>query len=182
MGPLDTIGDEAIIADVEAVLRESLTNVAKHAHATQIRIHFHADNARLVLVTVIDNGIGLGHSTRRSGLANLTRRAERHRGYLDVGNSAEGGCGCNGRSTPLTRTQPIRVFILDDHELVRRGLTDLLTTTDDLIIVGEAGTAAEALRRIAAAPDVALLDARLPDGSGIDVAATSAPPTTTSAA
>ena len=71
---------------------------------------------------------------------------------------------------PLTRTQPIRVFILDDHELVRRGLTDLLTTTDDLIIVGEAGTAAEALRRIpAAAPDVALLDARLPDGSGIDV-------------
>lgn len=90
VGPLDTIGDEAIIADVEAVLRESLTNVAKHAHATQIRIHFHADNARLV-VTVIDNGIGLGHSTRRSGLANLTRRAERHRGYLDVGNSAEGG-------------------------------------------------------------------------------------------
>ena len=59
MGPLDTIGDEAIIADVEAVLRESLTNVAKHAHATQIRIHLHADNARLV-VTVIDNGIGLG--------------------------------------------------------------------------------------------------------------------------
>ena len=72
--------------------------------------------------------------------------------------------------TTLTPTQPIRVFILDDHELVRRGLTDLLTTTDDLIIVGEAGTAAEALRRIpAAALDVALLDARLLDGSGIDV-------------
>jgi len=64
----------------------------------------------------------------------------------------------------------IRVFILDDHELVRRGLTDLLTTTDDLVIVGEAATAADALHRIpAAAPDVALLDARLPDGSGIDV-------------
>jgi two-component system, NarL family, response regulator DevR len=73
-------------------------------------------------------------------------------------------------ATPVTRDRPIRVFILDDHELVRRGLTDLLTTTDDLIIVGEAGTAADALRRIpAAAPDVALLDARLPDGSGIDV-------------
>jgi DNA-binding NarL/FixJ family response regulator len=72
--------------------------------------------------------------------------------------------------TPVTRERPIRVFIVDDHELVRRGLIDLLTTTDDLIIVGEAATAGEALRRIpAAAPDVALLDARLPDGSGIDV-------------
>jgi two-component system, NarL family, response regulator DevR len=68
------------------------------------------------------------------------------------------------------RTQPIRVFILDDHELVRRGLADLLHSTKDIVIVGEAGTAAEALHRIpAAAPQVALLDARLPDGSGIDV-------------
>ena len=73
-------------------------------------------------------------------------------------------------ATPVTSDRPIRVFILDDHELVRRGLTDLLTATDDLIIVGEAATAADALRRIpAVAPDVALLDARLPDGSGIDV-------------
>jgi len=74
-------------------------------------------------------------------------------------------------SDPLVSNErPIRVFILDDHELVRRGLTDLLTTTNDMIIVGEAGTAADALHRIpAAAPDVALLDARLPDGSGIDV-------------
>ena len=70
----------------------------------------------------------------------------------------------------VTSERSIRVFILDDHELVRRGLTDLLTATDDLIIVGEAATAGDALRRIpAAAPDVALLDARLPDGSGIDV-------------
>jgi two-component system response regulator DevR len=70
----------------------------------------------------------------------------------------------------VTSHRPIRVFILDDHELVRRGLTDLLTTTNDLTIVGEAATAADALHRIpAAAPDVALLDARLPDGSGIDV-------------
>jgi two-component system, NarL family, response regulator DevR len=64
----------------------------------------------------------------------------------------------------------IRVFILDDHELVRRGLTDLLGSTSDIEVVGEAATAGEALRRIPAArPDVALLDARLPDGSGIEV-------------
>jgi two-component system, NarL family, response regulator DevR len=64
----------------------------------------------------------------------------------------------------------IRVFLLDDHELVRRGLTDLLDATPDLRIVGEAATATEALRRIPACrPNVAILDARLPDGSGIDV-------------
>jgi len=67
-------------------------------------------------------------------------------------------------------TDPIRIFLLDDHEIVRRGIADLLSATDDMVVVGEAGTAAEALRRIPAArPDVALLDGRLPDGSGIDV-------------
>ena len=91
LGPVDITSDEAIIADVEAVLRESLTNVAKHAQATQIRVFVEADTARLA-VTVIDNGIGLGEGTRRSGLANLNRRAERHGGRLDVENySSEGG-------------------------------------------------------------------------------------------
>jgi two-component system, NarL family, response regulator DevR len=65
---------------------------------------------------------------------------------------------------------PIRVFLLDDHEIVRRGIADLLSATDDIEVVGEAGTVAEALRRIPAVlPDVALLDGRLPDGSGVDV-------------
>ena len=60
--------------------------------------------------------------------------------------------------------------MLDDHEIVRRGIADLLESADDITVVGEAGTAAEALARIPAArPDVAVLDARLPDGSGIDV-------------
>jgi DNA-binding NarL/FixJ family response regulator len=67
-------------------------------------------------------------------------------------------------------TTPITVFLLDDHEIVRRGLVDLLESHDDFRVIGEAGTAAEALRRIPTlAPQVALLDARLPDGSGIDV-------------
>jgi two-component system response regulator DevR len=65
---------------------------------------------------------------------------------------------------------PITVFLLDDHEIVRRGLADLLTAADGISVVGEAATAAEAVVRIRAArPDVALLDARLPDGNGIDV-------------
>ena len=67
-------------------------------------------------------------------------------------------------------SETIRVFLLDDHEIVRRGLVDLLSSTTDLVVVGEAATAGEALRRIPAArPDVAVLDARLPDGNGIDV-------------
>ena len=90
VGPLNTISDDGIITDVEAVLRESLTNVVKHAQATHIRIRLQADKQRLDL-TVIDNGKGLGGSTRRSGLANLSRRAERHGGYLDVSNAPEGG-------------------------------------------------------------------------------------------
>lgn len=64
----------------------------------------------------------------------------------------------------------IRVFLLDDHEIVRRGTAELLGCEDDLQVVGEAATVEEALRRIPAVrPDVAILDARLPDGSGIDV-------------
>ena len=71
--------------------------------------------------------------------------------------------------TPDSADRAIRVFLLDDHEVVRRGIADVLEA-DGITIVGEAATAAEALRRIPATrPDVAILDARLPDGSGIDV-------------
>jgi DNA-binding NarL/FixJ family response regulator len=64
----------------------------------------------------------------------------------------------------------IRVFLLDDHEVVRRGIADLLTDAGEIEVVGESGLAQEATRRIPALrPDVAILDGRLPDGSGIDV-------------
>lgn len=64
----------------------------------------------------------------------------------------------------------IRVFLLDDHEIVRRGLRDLLESEEDLEVAGEAGTVEEALMRIPPTrPDIAVLDVRLPDGSGVQV-------------
>ena len=64
----------------------------------------------------------------------------------------------------------IRVFLLDDHEIVRRGLRDLLEDSGRIEVVGEAGTAAEAMSRIPPTrPDVAVLDVRLPDGDGVSV-------------
>lgn len=64
----------------------------------------------------------------------------------------------------------IRVFLLDDHEIVRRGVRDLLDTEPGITVIGEAGTATAALARIPALkPDVAVLDIRLPDGDGVTV-------------
>jgi len=64
----------------------------------------------------------------------------------------------------------IRVFLMDDHEIVRKGVRDLLEAESDIVVVGEAGTAEAALARIPAArPDVAVLDVRLPDGDGVSV-------------
>ena len=64
----------------------------------------------------------------------------------------------------------LRVFLLDDHEVVRRGVRDLLEAAGDITVVGEASTALEARQRVPAVqPDVAVLDVRLPDGNGIEV-------------
>jgi len=64
----------------------------------------------------------------------------------------------------------VRVFLLDDHEVVRRGVRELLGAEDDIEVVGEAGTAAEALARVPPCnPNVAVLDVRLPDGDGVEV-------------
>ncbi|MEW1581044.1 response regulator transcription factor [Streptomyces microflavus] len=75
----------------------------------------------------------------------------------------DNGAGPDGK-------EPVTVFLLDDHEVVRRGVHDLLDGEPDMTVVGEAGTAAQALARIPALrPRVAVLDVRLPDGDGVAV-------------
>jgi two-component system response regulator DevR len=71
---------------------------------------------------------------------------------------------------PTEQPKSISVFLLDDHEVVRRGVKDLLEAEPDITVIGEGSTAAEALARVPALrPDVAVLDVRLPDGDGVSV-------------
>ncbi|MBV2155156.1 response regulator transcription factor [Kitasatospora sp. SUK 42] len=73
-------------------------------------------------------------------------------------------------SAAARASAPVKVFLLDDHEVVRRGVHDLLDGEPDLTVVGEAATAEQALTRVPALrPDVAVLDMRLPDGDGVTV-------------
>jgi signal transduction histidine kinase len=99
VGPLDTLVDEDVVDDIEAVLREALTNVAKHAHAQPVTVVIGVTDGRLS-VTVLDDGVGLQPTDPHSGLANLRARAARHGGGLIVGNRQEGGLRLEW-STPL---------------------------------------------------------------------------------
>src|SRR6202161_4052259 len=82
-----------------------------------------------------------------------------------------GESGSTGQSAgTANQAGRIGVFLLDDHEIVRRGVRELLEAEPDITVVGEAGTAESALARIPALkPDVAVLDVRLPDGDGVSV-------------
>jgi signal transduction histidine kinase len=87
-GLLDTL-PAALTDDLLAVLREALTNTARHAHATAVDVELTATRDRVTL-GVRDNGTGIGDTTRRSGLANLRHRAEHHGGDLTVGSGRDG--------------------------------------------------------------------------------------------
>jgi RNA polymerase sigma factor (sigma-70 family) len=94
------------------------------------------------------------------------RRQHGAEGIKDITETPQAGTPADGSPS----APPIRVFILDDHELLRRGLRDCLLDAGGFEVVGESASAREAARRIPALrPHVALLDVLLPDGSGIDV-------------
>jgi signal transduction histidine kinase len=83
VGPVDAVSDDDLAQDVTAVVREALTNAARHAQARRVEVRVHASAAEID-VTVEDDGVGLGDSERRSGLANLRARAERRSGTCEV--------------------------------------------------------------------------------------------------
>ena len=80
-GPIDAVVPEPIVDDLVAVLREALTNTARHARATRVDVDVTASSTELS-IDVTDDGVGIGDTERRSGLANLRQRAERHGGAL----------------------------------------------------------------------------------------------------
>ena len=90
VGPCDTAVSEALIPVVEAVVREAITNAAKHAQATELQIAITAA-AGMLTVEITDNGIGLGSASRRSGLSNLKRRAQKLGGTLTIDQHQEIG-------------------------------------------------------------------------------------------
>ena len=105
----------------------------------------------------------------RPGAAGVLEATVREASPLEAGtekaSQLEAG---TGEASPGVRQ--ITVFLVDDHEIVRRGLRDLLDAEPDMEVIGEAGTAVSAMHRIPALrPDVAVLDVRLPDGDGVSV-------------
>ena len=91
-GPLDVMLPDDLVDDLVAVLREALTNVARHAKAGSTRVAIDAQiEARQLVVEVVDDGVGLGPTPRRSGLANLRKRAETRGGTFEAESPESGG-------------------------------------------------------------------------------------------
>jgi signal transduction histidine kinase len=82
-GPVDSVVDDQLADELVAVLREALSNVARHAQALSVEVDLEVTSSQVYL-SVVDDGVGLGDTTRRSGLANLHERAVRHGGALTV--------------------------------------------------------------------------------------------------
>jgi signal transduction histidine kinase len=105
-GPIDSLVPEAVVDDLVAVTREALTNVARHAQAVHAEVALTASITEIVL-EVLDDGIGIGDTQRRSGLANLRRRAERHGGLLALIPAISNQASSNREGTHLRWTIPL---------------------------------------------------------------------------
>ena len=105
-GPIDAVVGDELVDDIVAVVREALTNVARHSGADQAEVSLSATKDLLTL-EISDNGVGIGATERRSGLANLRRRAEEHGGTFSVG-PAPAGPSKHGEGTHLRWTIPLR--------------------------------------------------------------------------
>lgn len=108
VGPLDAVVPEHVVEDLVAVLREGLTNAARHARASRVDVEITATTEELSL-QVSDNGAGFSDTARRSGLDNLSRRARRHGGVLTLTHSGvDESSAAPTEGTRLSWTIPLR--------------------------------------------------------------------------
>jgi signal transduction histidine kinase len=109
VGPVDTVVPDRAVDDLLAVAREGLTNVARHAAASRARLELRVDSGKLTL-EISDDGVGMGETGRRSGLANMRLRAERLGGSFEVTAALPPGepqPGAEARGTRLRWTIPL---------------------------------------------------------------------------
>lgn len=99
-GPLDRGVGERLAGDILAVIREAISNCARHAHATHLDICLILAHHDLIM-NIVDNGCGIGASTRSSGLTNMRRRAEDHHGTLTLTRPDTGGTHLTWTATLL---------------------------------------------------------------------------------
>lgn len=106
-GPVDALVSEAVLDDVSAVVREGLSNIARHAHAGSATVRVHAAHGQLVL-EIADDGVGVGDTTRRSGLANLSQRAVARGGSFSLSSPTQRGASGDAEGgTSLLWTIPL---------------------------------------------------------------------------
>lgn len=106
VGPLDTVLSDPVVNDVVAVLREALTNAARHAEASAVRVEVIATSEQLCL-NIVDNGVGISSTGRRSGLANLQQRCARHGGEMLLTSAPSDRRRPERRGTNLRWTIPL---------------------------------------------------------------------------
>lgn len=168
-----------IAAEIERVAfrsaQEALANALRHAQATEISAQLHM-GGRILRLTVQDNGRGFDAAAASPGtelgLPQIRRQVEALRGEFLLETT-------RGSGTLLAIEIPVftgrldharaGVLIVDDHELLRQGLRQMISETDDLVCVGEAANAADALRQFELTrPQVVVMDVNLPGGNGIE--------------
>lgn len=157
------------------IAQESLTNVGKHAGAgTRGRVHLRYGDDTVEL-EIIDEGLGRPGPSQRGaglGLVGMRERAASLGGHPACRSAYRlrlGGAGHGARRGTGARVTSVRIVLVDDHELMRRGIRTIVSAQPDLEVVGEAGSGEEALDVVRAlAPDVVCMDVQMPGIGGLE--------------
>ena len=183
VGEVDARLSQEAATQLLQIAREALSNAIRHSGAPRARLSLRAQDDQAVL-SVEDNGRGFDTSLPRRpghfGLANLRDRAASVGGTIEISSRIGAGTriivrlplvepGDRYTVTDTSPARPLRLLVVDDHEVVRQGLVALLDRREGFQVVAEAGTVAEAIEQtLRFQPDIVVMDVRLPDGSGIE--------------